>query len=257
VRIFELLESGQSFYGPSPGHKTTPTTGMEWPIVIADVLDDIHGDDLDLGQIVGSIKPGFPKIWIEGRVTHPGGVVTPTAWLVTDEEDIRRISIQLFQYVSGHIVTQKIDTVHYNEDGTVRRETCVSFFDQRLAESAARAGRRLNFSENLAVAALAFMNCRNVKLHESETKPTKSRKRRGLPGIRFSTIVLPGSLGVGGAGAQTGTTALHIVRGHFKTYTEEAPLFGKLTGTYWWGSHVAGNPENGVVVSDYRIEIPA
>jgi hypothetical protein len=27
------------------------------------------------------------------------------------------------------------------------------------------------------------------------------------------------------------------VDGHFKTFTAEAPLFGKHVGTYWWGGY--------------------
>ena len=34
--------------------------------------------------------------------------------------------------------------------------------------------------------------------------------------------------------------ALHICRGHFKTFTDIAPLFGKLRGTYWWADHIRG-----------------
>lgn len=32
----------------------------------------------------------------------------------------------------------------------------------------------------------------------------------------------------------------HIVRGHFATYTDDAPLFGKYTGTYWRPAHARG-----------------
>jgi hypothetical protein len=47
--------------------------------------------------------------------------------------------------------------------------------------------------------------------------------------------------------------ALHICRGHFKTFTEDAPLFGKRVGTYWWASQVRGKAEEGVVEKDYRV----
>ena len=47
--------------------------------------------------------------------------------------------------------------------------------------------------------------------------------------------------------------ALHLVRGHFKTYTGEAPLFGSRTGTYWWGWHERGSVESGVSLHDYSV----
>src|SRR5205823_1725124 len=49
--------------------------------------------------------------------------------------------------------------------------------------------------------------------------------------------------------------ALHICRGHFKNYTEDAPLFGKRVGTYWWGAQVRGKAEEGVVEKDYRVRL--
>ena len=44
-----------------------------------------------------------------------------------------------------------------------------------------------------------------------------------------------------------------VLRGHFKTFTEDAPLFGKVVGTFWWGWQVRGTAKNGVIVSDYKI----
>jgi hypothetical protein len=49
--------------------------------------------------------------------------------------------------------------------------------------------------------------------------------------------------------------ALHICRGHFKTYTADAPLFGTVTGTYWWADQVHGSADLGVVDKDYRLRI--
>ena len=46
---------------------------------------------------------------------------------------------------------------------------------------------------------------------------------------------------------------LHFTRGHFKTYTEEDPLFGKHVGTYWWGAHLRGSKERGVVEKEYHV----
>ena len=47
---------------------------------------------------------------------------------------------------------------------------------------------------------------------------------------------------------------LHTVRGHFAHYTADAPLFGKYVGTWWRPWHVRGNPDHGVVVSDYKLD---
>ena len=51
--------------------------------------------------------------------------------------------------------------------------------------------------------------------------------------------------------------ALHLCRGHFKTYTEDAPLLGKHTGTFWWQPSVRGKKENGTITKDYAITMGA
>lgn len=50
--------------------------------------------------------------------------------------------------------------------------------------------------------------------------------------------------------------ALHICRGHFSTYSEERPLFGKHAGTFWIPMHVKGNKQHGEVKKDYKIVTP-
>lgn len=111
----------------------------------------------------------------------------------------------------------------------------------------------------VCVVALSLMNCKNVTTStpkEIGFRRTGSEKRRGIPArkIKYHTIILPGggsqSDGQGGHRA----TALHRVRGHFKTFTAEKPLMGKHVGTYWWGWQVRGNAEKGMVVSDYTLE---
>ncbi len=47
--------------------------------------------------------------------------------------------------------------------------------------------------------------------------------------------------------------AFHMCRGHFKTYTEDAPLFGKYAGTFWWQPQARGKKENGTIIKDYEV----
>lgn len=49
--------------------------------------------------------------------------------------------------------------------------------------------------------------------------------------------------------------AFHWCRGHFKTYTEDAPLFGKYTGTFWWQPQARGKKECGVITKDYSVTL--
>lgn len=109
-----------------------------------------------------------------------------------------------------------------------------------------------------ALAAIGWLNCKNVSTTEHDRSKNVKRRRPNknkATSLSFYTINLPGSPSgaSSGAGKKTGTTALHMARGHFKTFTEDAPLMGKHVGTYWWGWQVRGNPERGATVTDYKI----
>lgn len=107
--------------------------------------------------------------------------------------------------------------------------------------------------------AVGLMNCRNVHTVEVTPEPRRTKKqRRPRPaGVSYHTIVLPSVRSAGGsldpAQGSLADQPLHKVRGHFKTYTADAPLLGRHTGTYWWGHQVRGSREHGEIVSDYRM----
>ena len=106
--------------------------------------------------------------------------------------------------------------------------------------------------------AVSLMNCKNVKL-ESVTPSAKLSKKHGVALAEHSKIRLPAGLrGLSTTKAREQGKAgppqpLHVVRGHFKTYTEEAPLFGKNTGTYWWGWQARGSSSAGERKHDYEV----
>lgn len=107
--------------------------------------------------------------------------------------------------------------------------------------------------------ALSLINCRNVTTEETGRitfARSGTEKRRGVPAkvIRYRTIILPGGGSVSDGKGGHRATALHRVRGHFKTFTPERPLLGKHVGTYWWGWQVRGNKEKGTIISDYKIK---
>jgi hypothetical protein len=45
---------------------------------------------------------------------------------------------------------------------------------------------------------------------------------------------------------------LFLVRGHYQTYTAEAPLFGKHIGRWWWAPQTRGDADNGIVLKSYK-----
>jgi hypothetical protein len=46
----------------------------------------------------------------------------------------------------------------------------------------------------------------------------------------------------------------HIVRGHFRYYTEERPLFGRYSGMVWIAEHQRGDPDAGSIRKDYLVD---
>jgi hypothetical protein len=113
--------------------------------------------------------------------------------------------------------------------------------------------------------ALNLINCRNVTHAPAGAIPHRrsgSAKRRGEAPIKFRTIVLPGmtversNTSRRQREANAAVLRQHMVRGHFKRFTPEAPLLGKHVGTYWWNPAVRGNAKRGQVVQDYRLGEP-
>jgi hypothetical protein len=109
---------------------------------------------------------------------------------------------------------------------------------------------------------VSFMHCRNVTAY-SVTPPEplsrQWRKRRGRPLVRYEVLDIAPMRRVLDKQGQAQTRGLghafHICRGHFKTFTEDAPLFGRVTGQFWWADHVRGSPQHGEVIKDYRVKL--
>lgn len=121
-------------------------------------------------------------------------------------------------------------------------------------------------AQNLAYLnfALMLINCQNIKtIKNTPSQPfNKSRRKKGktelftyhtlkliLPGYRSHE---PSDIDI--KDLNKIDKRLHFCRGHFKTYTNERPLFGKYTGRFWWPSQIKGNKEKGLVLKNYSVE---
>ena len=113
-----------------------------------------------------------------------------------------------------------------------------------------------------ALFAVSLMHCKNVTLHAVDPPDRLSRKherKHGHPLTRYHVLQIAPMRRIldteGEAQTKGLAHAFHICRGHFKTFTDEAPLFGRHVGTYWWPAYVRGNAEEGVVEKDYRVRL--
>lgn len=111
--------------------------------------------------------------------------------------------------------------------------------------------------------ALSFLHCKGTVVRddtEVEGPPAKWLRQKRLPKTKYYTLQVKPMLDTIRRTASEGNTgikrALHICRGHFRRYTEDAPLFGKYIGTCWIESHVRGSSEAGEVVKQYEVSSP-
>lgn len=116
----------------------------------------------------------------------------------------------------------------------------------------------LSGASRLALFAISLTHCKNVEMVDEEEHVSRQvrrhKERRGEPLLTYKVLkVRPSKSGRSAATESGELTALHTCRGHFKTYTDEAPLFGHITGTYWWSDHVRGSIKAGAVVKDYEV----
>ena len=110
--------------------------------------------------------------------------------------------------------------------------------------------------------AVTFMHCKNVEVKQGnpDRKFAKRSAERGRPLCTYKIIdivPLKRMLRSEGTNEKTGIKmALHRCRGHFKTYTEDKPLLGRATGTFFWAEQLRGSKQKGVIASDYNVEKP-
>jgi len=107
---------------------------------------------------------------------------------------------------------------------------------------------------------ISFMHCKNIEIRNIVPPEKLSRKHRKVYGhelIRYHVLDIKPIRRILDR-YRKGTKddlrrALHICRGHFKTFSPDAPLLGRHVGTYWWGPQVRGLKDNGIVLKDYRV----
>lgn len=113
-----------------------------------------------------------------------------------------------------------------------------------------------------ALLAISFMHCKNVvqKVQPPAEFEIKRAQKKGYPTpITYRVLEIEPMkqvLRTEGKSEQVGLQrALHICRGHFKTYADK-PLFGRVKGTFWWPSTVRGSLSHGAVIKDYAVQAP-
>lgn len=220
----------------------------------------LSAEDLSIDK-VPSVPP-FDTVWMEFRSQMvPGdfGVLVFRA----NESQFGSLVFELYDH--GFLLPYPIEVVGgHDEDGFYQLDTVHSVAPQSFGQDSdyAQFSRQAAAIRTLSQLVFAFTHCKNVELVERLPKRHEQReaKRRGEPILKYHEIVIdPGktkqvSVGAGSPSQDHPSRAMHIARGHFATYTEDKPLFGKYVGTFWRPAHVRGSAELGTVNSTYKVK---
>lgn len=106
---------------------------------------------------------------------------------------------------------------------------------------------------------LLVLHCQNVVTETVSTNKKPHKKKFKNKGITYKVLKfkLPksGKKYLSDKSENNLTTMpLTMCAGHYKTYTEDAPLFGKIVGRWWWNNHMRGNKANGIIEKEYYAE---
>ena len=96
---------------------------------------------------------------------------------------------------------------------------------------------------------IGFLNC--------SKKKKKKKKRQGREPLSYRVVTVSPHLSTvyehSNEVKNTRDLPLHVVRGHFRKYTEERPLFGRYSGTFWVAAHAKGSKEHGEIAHEYEV----
>lgn len=151
--------------------------------------------------------------------------------------------------------------IFVNPDGSrTCEEAAIQVFDQPEGWDINKHGIKL-FARNAPfLLATSFLHCKNVS-HGEQKAPRAERRRlqrAGIeePTITYKTLVIEPMtkvLRTEGRSDEHGLKkAMHICRGHFKTF-DEKPLFGRHRGMFFWNDQVRNTESNRAVAKRYDV----
>jgi len=282
----EVLASAPYLAAGVPGfwdEKFTPTRNGKWrtpqehladiggrvstqaaPVLVLPGWQDMESIKLDT---LGWARPPFEECWVE--IDHPDTFKARSAYVTTRTEDDGTIRVRGEVFIRGVDPSRPTAIGHFlygiAPDGDFLPigkighpyHTGAPNFDYP-----AETENILGWTACWIARAFTMLNCRNVELIDggrtSEGISKRQLREKGRSDVRYKVlkielsrdrIVILQPCAVG----ESAMLPRHVVRGHFRTYTAEAPLFGKHVGRWWWAAHARGDATNGEVVKDYEV----
>jgi len=264
------------------------------PVIVADNIDEFFYDShpwlrkrdqmereetqdskpperLVLADEYPNAAPPFPRMWIEWKPSTPWWrqVASRFGALVSSElvDGEFRIEICGFCQIPGKavIMCSRGLWVTADQQGVCRsiEETKVQLKADLNEQS--QEGVVYVFA-HVPLLTMCFMNCSNVHVDWLPAAPERDkafmRKHGILPARRVGNIVITPMTKLIGPVLADGRESIehrkrqaaNLCRGHFKTYTEERKLFGKVAGRFFWRPQDRNsNSQREVERGEYRI----
>lgn len=289
VRLYDRVLAEGALWTPAPGVIASDRSypggrdafaSIRVKVTADDVLATYWSSTRDSWHMsdMGCLRAPFDSLWIEGRLPIRSYATDPSGRLVerftrghsegcvvfdASEQEGRPCTglVHLMPSDDGTPLANPAASFLINLDDDGRAVGGISVLvNEAWAAWLDEAGQDPNtLAPTSLIFALGLMNCRNIGVEPVvvEEKLKKAhRKRYGVPMSRYSKIVLPSSMRASSGGTGSEGKAHHLVRGHFKTFTADAPLMGQHVGTYWWGWHGRGDPDLGEITPTYEVRTP-
>lgn len=224
-----------------------------------------YGDWAD----IGCAKPIADQSWVEFEWDYQLGVLIRVLRDQQLSDNLSKVSgtyptaaacydATIFATIDGEPNLLTGSSLYFDRDGAVVGVTVPQQKTEVMRDY-------INVSLVSSLASFAFAHCKNVNLvDDPEHGPdAKWCRRQKVPSVVYKTLRIPGFVYKGRVVNNDGSLGevaseerrMHIVRGHFATYTADKPLFGRASGVgkFWHPAHVRGNMAAGAVVKDYEV----
>lgn len=252
AQIDALPSTGQSAPAESYGIVAPP-----FPAFFVEADTTVQGVGIcQRGVFVRDITPIIPALTPAIRQTIPEG----TRWMMMMMGYISVPSKPIASY-NGAVL------IHLDETGRLLDDT------EQLQITGSLPAGHATLPPNLlplpalaqhvpyALKAIGALHQRTIAEHVTPSSAAQRRARKaGIPQLhsyyvlRVKPTPQPQNMrDVGQALHESGTRRAHAVRGHFRYYSEAAPLFGRHVGAVWIPDHSRGDDAIGTIQKDYEV----
>lgn len=241
---------------------------------IPDVPTFIANNFLYEGNLLDTpVPPPFKQFWVEHSFPASSGVRGVLSYIESHKKKSGGWIIDIYPVIKTSSVTSlqpylkiRIDLDEYGYwSGEKQASVCSSLgyeFIKILKNLYGIDDKRIiNRLINVTISPIA--NLHNEETVVNKTSPNRQQLRKlerkcGLKSSEHYVITIgkknQKSSTYSSNGNPQNNKRCHMVRGHFRFYSPERPLFGRVSGWIWVPEHERGNPQLGTITKDYLIE---